>query len=301
MPIMPDGRRLHARRSRTVLEAALVLAVCGHTVAGSLRVASALSFAAPPPDFSARLPRAPAVRTPLRLPPRAPECPRAGATRALVGRGGASEGGDVRAQAFEAARAGDPGLAVRLFAEYWDMPEAASDVAAMNADGAMKAQLGRLDDAIATFERALAASKEEGKEDEAKRANTLFNLGNACAALARHEDALEAFRQATALQPSDAQAVLNMGNAYAALGEQTSALNAFERAVALDETSAIALLNCGNALCDAGRNAEGVMMLLEALEVRLTFSPMAACETDQVLSAMGSCRDSRESTACRPA
>jgi tetratricopeptide (TPR) repeat protein len=280
--LLPPRMRAETRpagtRRRSVLAAALVLALCERADAGTLRAVSALSFAAPlpaSPDFSARFPRASAARSPLRPPPRAPECPRTGATRALAGHGQAPEGGgaqrrDVRAQAFEAARAGDPGLAVSLFAEYWDMPEAASDVAAMNADGAMKAQLGRLDDAIATFERALAASHDSSlRIGEAQRANTLFNLGNACAALSRHEDALVAFRQATELQPSDAQAVLNMGNAYAALGEHNSALEAFQRAVALDETSAIALLNCGNALCDAGRNAEGVMMLLEALEVRL--------------------------------
>ena len=178
------------------------------------------------------------------------------------------DAGGLRERAFAAARSGNAPLASELFREYLQKPGAEHDVAALNACGAMQAQLGRLELAVDYFQQALAAGAsgaEEGKEAKEARANTFFNLGNACAALSLHQDAREAFEQALKLRPTDAQALTNLGNAHSSLGDLSAALAAYERAVDAD-ASPIALVNCGNALCDQGRNNEGVMMLLEAVD-----------------------------------
>ena len=96
-------------------------------------------------------------RIPVPIPRRAA---RLGRTMLSAGPRGAKDEStnpqELRERAFRAAREGDPALAVALFAQYLSLPQAATDAAAMNADGAMKARLGQLEDALATFQRALA-------------------------------------------------------------------------------------------------------------------------------------------------
>lgn len=176
----------------------------------------------------------------------------------------------LREKGFVAARCGDAVLAFQLLSEYLSSPDAScsKDFAAMNCLGAMCAQTGKLDEAVNYFGQALAASEHDADEPEVQdlRANTLFNLGNACTALSRHSEALTAFEKSTLLRPTDSEAHVQIGNAHVALGNQPKALAAYERAVECDDTNPTALLNCGNALCDAGRPSEGVMMMMEALD-----------------------------------
>ena len=122
-------------------------------------------------------------------------------------------GGSLRERAFDAARGGDSEVAARMLSEYLQLPGSGSDFAAMNCMGAMSAQLGMFDQAVASFQKALATSSNEDS-----RANTLFNLGNACTALSRHGDALAAFEQAFLLRPSDTEAQVQIGNCHVALG-----------------------------------------------------------------------------------
>jgi len=178
----------------------------------------------------------------------------------MVGRGvqGVGNAQSLRERAFDAARGGNPSLAADLFNEYLRQESSAAtcDFAVLNCMGAMSAQLGRFEEAVSSFQKALAASAPEANLPAVResRTNTFFNLGNACTALLRHREALAAFTQVTQLRPDDAEAFINMGNALATLGDMSKALGAYERAVAIDDTSEIALLNCGNALCDTGRN-----------------------------------------------
>ena len=191
-----------------------------------------------------------------------------GCVRPTPARAVCGAGGDARARAFDAARRGEPALAEDLLREHLLQPQTCSDFAAYNCLGAMCAQQGKFDEAIASFRSALAASAAPTDDPAVReaRANAFFNLGNAHTALSQHADALAAFEQSMLIRADDAEAVTNMGNAFLALGDQANALKAFERAVALDTSNPIALLNCGNALCDTGRTSEGVMMMMEALE-----------------------------------
>jgi len=176
----------------------------------------------------------------------------------MVGRGMQGNAQSLRERAFEAARGGNPSLAADLFNDYLQQESSAAtcDFAALNCMGAMSAQLGRFEEAVSSFQKALAASAPEANLPAVResRTNTFFNLGNACTALLRHREALAAFTQVSQLRPDDAEAFINMGNALATLGDMSKALGAYERAIAIDDTSEIALLNCGNALCDMGRN-----------------------------------------------
>ena len=65
----------------------------------------------------------------------------------------------LRERAFTAARSGDASLAAELFSEYLQKPEGKGDVAALNACGAMSAQLGNLELAVDHFKQATISQK----------------------------------------------------------------------------------------------------------------------------------------------
>ena len=92
---------------------------------------------------------------------------------------------------------------------------------------------GRLDEALALLDRALAAAPEAIGVMNA-RGLVLNRLG-------RFEDAAEAFGAAVALQPGFAPALANRGTALLALGRATAAQADFEAAAVVDPANLIAL------------------------------------------------------------
>ena len=89
----------------------------------------------------------------------------------------------------------------------------------------MLQKLGRSQDALASFDRALAL-----KPDYAE---ALYNRGNALLALKRPEDALASYDRALTLKPDYAEALYNRGNALLALKRPEDALASYDRALAL--------------------------------------------------------------------
>ncbi|MGE5540329.1 MAG: tetratricopeptide repeat protein [Gemmatimonas sp.] len=134
--------------------------------------------------------------------------------------------------------------------------------------------LGRVDEALASYERALKlnsrypqallnrgkllsararhsealASFDAALRLEPNSAECHYFRGNALAALARYADAIAAYERATKLHPQFAEAHLNRGNALAALGQAEEAIAAFDRAIAVAPKAAEAHYNRGNAL-----------------------------------------------------
>jgi tetratricopeptide (TPR) repeat protein len=120
----------------------------------------------------------------------------------------------------------------------------------MFADAVRHHQAGRIDEAVAHYERALAL-----KPDHAEAHN---NLGVALAALGRMDGAVAHYERALVLKPDYAEAHNNLGITLAALGRIDSAVAHYERALILKPDYADARNNLGNALVAEG-NLDGAM------------------------------------------
>ena len=90
------------------------------------------------------------------------------------------------------------------------------------------------------------------------------NRGNALHALGRHDEALDSFGRAIALNPDYSEAHNNRGNALLDLNRPAEALADYERAVA-NKPLAFALVNRGSALRYLGHHAEALASFDEAI------------------------------------
>ena len=159
--------------------------------------------------------------------------------------------------------------------------------------GAALQSEGRLDEALASYRRAIAISpdyapayanigtvlQKQGKLNEAiasyQRALALrpsfpeveYNLANALLAQNKPVEAAEHFKRAAAGIPGAADVHNNLGGALAAQNKWPEAVAEFEKAVQFDPMSATAHRNLGNALASAGRPREGLEHLLKATQL----------------------------------
>lgn len=124
--------------------------------------------------------------------------------------------------------------------------------------------LGRLDDAVASYRRAL-----EIKPDFA---NAHYNLGNALLALGRLVNAVASHRRALEIKPDFAEAHSDLGNALRDLGRLDDAVASYRRALEIQPDFANAQNNLGNALNDLGRVDEAVASYRRALEIQPDFT-----------------------------
>jgi tetratricopeptide (TPR) repeat protein len=103
-----------------------------------------------------------------------------------------------------------------------------------------------------------ATPPDRGDRDLLRTATDWADEGKRLGNLGRHEEALAAFDQAVALDPSYARAHYNRGHALHNLGRHEEALAAADRAIALDPNLAAAHNNRGIALGNLGRHEEAL-------------------------------------------
>ena len=124
-----------------------------------------------------------------------------------------------------------------------------ADVDAWSDFGEALLALGRPDEALAAWDRALALRP--SPELHANRGVALRQLG-------RRDEALAAQDRALALSPADAEAWSNRGNVLKDLGRLDEALASFDRALALNPRMPGALVNRANVLRDLTRLPEAL-------------------------------------------
>lgn len=120
--------------------------------------------------------------------------------------------------------------------------------------------LGRIDDAIAAEEAAVASRPGE--------VAYLFGLATLLAASRRVDDAVARLREVVALAPSHAEAHYSLGTLLMDHGQPGDALAAFSQAIALKPDFVEAHANLGSVLKQLGRCAEAVAQFRKALEIR---------------------------------
>ena len=140
----------------------------------------------------------------------------------------------------------------------------AQNVTALHFLGVLRAQQGRMTEALEKIDAALALAPDDA-EMHLNRANVLKSMGQA-------EDALAGYDQALALKPGWAQAENNRGTVLKALGRFEEALAAYDRALAANPNNPEALNNRGSVLEDLKRPAEALAAYDRALRLAPRFA-----------------------------
>jgi len=150
--------------------------------------------------------------------------------------------------AFAAIHAGDWPRAAAIAAKVVAAAPSSADAHHLLAVTAR--HTGRLEDAIASLERAVALRPAFFE--------AWLNLGNACLEAQDPGRALERYAKALALDPSSPQLHNNIGNAQRDARRPALAIEAYRRALALDPRYASAHANLANVLKDLG-DAQGAV------------------------------------------
>ncbi len=138
------------------------------------------------------------------------------------------------------------------------------DFSARHLLGVMKAQSGRMDEALADISLAL--------EIEPDDPEALLNRANVLKVLNRPQEALAGFERALTLKPGWPQAENNRATVLQALGRFEDALAGYDRALAAAPDYAEALNNRGSVLQDLGRPAEALAAYDQALRLAPKFA-----------------------------
>ncbi len=125
--------------------------------------------------------------------------------------------------------------------------------------GAVNAGLGRLEQAVANYEKALAI-----KPDSAEAHN---NLGNALRELGKLDEAVASYNKALQINPDFAEANNNLGNALKELGKPDKAVANYHKALSINPDYTEAHSNLGNALSELGLLDAAVASYYKALAI----------------------------------
>lgn len=138
------------------------------------------------------------------------------------------------------------------------------DAGAHNNLGNALGRLGRLDDAVAHYRRALLLNPQLAEAHN--------NLGHALLDLGQAQGAAASCRRAADLKPRYAEAHDNLGSALLDLGRPRDALASHTRAIEIDPDFAEAHNNLGNALLELGRLDEALASYRRALAINANFA-----------------------------
>jgi tetratricopeptide (TPR) repeat protein len=119
-------------------------------------------------------------------------------------------------------------------------------------------ELGRLEDAVASYGKALAI-KPDYIEAESNRGNALQELG-------RLDDAVDSHKKVLTINPDYAEAHFNLGNALHQLGRLEDAADSYRRAVQLKPEFAAAHNNLGSVFHDQEKLDEAEQCFLRSLD-----------------------------------
>ena len=133
------------------------------------------------------------------------------------------------------------------------------DAWAIGSRGQTYQAMGRYDDALTDLSRAIELKPEY--------AWAITSRGNTYRAMGRYDDALTDYNRAIERHPEDAFALTRRGLTYWLMGRHDDALTDFSRAIELDPEYAWAIANRGDTYRDMGRYDDALTDLNRAIEV----------------------------------
>jgi tetratricopeptide (TPR) repeat protein len=131
--------------------------------------------------------------------------------------------------------------------------------------------LGKYDDAIAAYDKAITSWETIGRDPNSVvawigKGQTLVDKGNAFASNGNHnaaassyEEALEAYEKAIELKPDSAKIWLNKGNVLQAQKKYIEAIHSYDKAIQFDPLNQDACIQRGNALIDQAKDLDAVI------------------------------------------
>jgi tetratricopeptide (TPR) repeat protein len=134
------------------------------------------------------------------------------------------------------------------------------DAMLLTCRGSVLRDLGRLDEALAGLDRAISL--------QPNSADAFNNRGNVHKDMQRFDAALADYVRAIALKRDNADAFNNRGNLYKQLGQKDQALDDYEKAIALKPDYPEALYNLGTTLYELGRLDAALPQLDRAIALR---------------------------------
>ena len=172
-----------------------------------------------------------------------------------------AKGPAARYANFDVLRARLAEIYESLTGEAAPQPRAGTDLDAVdfNNKGVSLANLGRHEEALTCYERALEINPRDGI--------AWSNKGVALADLGRYAEALTCFERALEINPRKSLAWSNKGLALKKLGRPAEALTCYERALEINPRLAEAWSDKGVALKNLGRHAEALTCYERALEI----------------------------------
>ncbi|MGJ3251220.1 MAG: tetratricopeptide repeat protein [Elainellaceae cyanobacterium] len=129
--------------------------------------------------------------------------------------------------------------------------------------GSALSDLGRKEDAIASYDQAIAINADDYV--------VWCFRGNELSALGRKEDAIASYDQAIAIKADFHKAWGNRGNALSALGRNEDAIKSYDQAIAINADDPLAWYNRGNALYYLGRNEEAIASYDQAIAIKADY------------------------------
>ena len=135
---------------------------------------------------------------------------------------------------------------------------------AYNNRGSSKATLGKHEEAIADFEKAI--------ELDPKFALAHYNRGNSKAILGKHEEAIADCDKAIELNSEFVFAYYNRGNSKAILGKHEEAIADYDRAIELNPKFVFAYYNRGNDKATLGKHEEAIADYGTVIELNPKFA-----------------------------
>jgi tetratricopeptide (TPR) repeat protein/SAM-dependent methyltransferase len=189
------------------------------------------------------------------------------------------------------AQAGDVAQAESLYRQA--LASDPNDIITLHRLGHLATRTGRIDEALALFNRAIginrhvpelymgmaAACHAAGRLEEAAShcadaarvrpdyAEAHLEQGNVLMELNRPADAVLCYRRAATSRPGYTQALVNLGRALYGLGKPEEAIEAWQRAQAADPRHPLPAMNLGIALVRQGQHAEAIEQLRRALRL----------------------------------
>jgi predicted O-linked N-acetylglucosamine transferase (SPINDLY family) len=136
------------------------------------------------------------------------------------------------------------------------IPEDADE---LNRRGNALRKLGRYDEALLSYDRALALRPDYHAAH--------YNRSNVLLELDRPDEAVASLDRVLAGNPNDAEALTVRGNALLELGRPEEALASYDRALTLAPNALAALYNRGNVLADLGRHQEALAAYAAAIAI----------------------------------
>ena len=139
-----------------------------------------------------------------------------------------------------------------------------SDTDVLNSYGTSLQELGRLEEAVETFQRAAELNPD--------CAQAYYNKGNALGKMGKLSQSLSSYQKSIEIDPSYARAYYNAGGVLQQLGKPGEALQNYEKAIELKPDYAEAFNNRGNVLEDRGDLQKALQSYKNAIELRGDFA-----------------------------